>query len=132
MNSSSPLFKVVGTVACSYDYTTNVYTLGTAVRDISIGASFPNLDAAKAFAGQFPKSYGLRCYTLYSSLSAASPSTGVVELRATLAADGVNGGRNETGVARARKFLAKVPYEFKQIEKIQNPATVEQLKALLA
>lgn len=76
-------------------------------------ATFPagtTPDEAAEWVAQFPKSLRIRLTTLtrpadgsYRNGSEVVPAAAI---HASLLADGVNGGRNETGIARARKALA--------------------------
>lgn len=60
-------------------------------------------EASAILAGfGFPKSVGLRASIMYAQRGVV-PTVGMT---AYLIADGVNGGRNETGIARYRRFVA--------------------------
>jgi hypothetical protein len=62
--------------------------------------------AAEAIVALFPKSAGLVASTCREYLPAGTKTWGYIMGRAALAKDGVNGGKNETGIKRYRS-LAK-------------------------
>lgn len=90
----------------AYDYTTATY--GELDLDqpyhAKVEAVVATLEDAQAIVAQFPKSAGLRAATLYGD---PEGRTGFVSLTVKLAANGVTGERNETGVKRLRSFLKK-------------------------
>lgn len=85
----------------------------------------PTKADALRIAAEFPKSYGVRGYYV-----SGDTEWGGISISAHLSADGANKGKNEGGIARMRKFLAKVPHEF-DVRLISNAASVDQLKAIV-
>ncbi len=75
-----------------------------------ISAFFPNDEAAEAFEALFPKSVKVKRSTFSQSVRENGQYVGTTitptrSVYANLAADGVNGGRNETGIRRVRRAL---------------------------
>lgn len=68
---------------------------------VSIALELPTLEDAQAFVAKFPKSYGMHATTLVSN----GMRKGYVTFRAALLKNGVNGGKNETGIGRYRKVM---------------------------
>lgn len=74
------------------------------------------IEAAQALAAQFPKGAKVSANP-HGCSQADGTVTGLVNFRVTLQADGVNGGKNETGVKRYRAFrkglaALNIPAEF--------------------
>lgn len=67
---------------------------------VEISAIVPTVDAAREIAGTFAKSIGVKA----TSLHRADGHYGYLFMRVKLWADGSNGGRNETGIARYQRF----------------------------
>lgn len=87
---------------------------------------FPTVAAAEEFAAKFPKSCGLR---VGGGCDADGTRYGVVTTHVNLYADGVNGGVNETGVKRLKRFLRDTPFVVKM--NAGNSATPEKITAEL-
>lgn len=71
------------------------------------------VETAKEIAARFPKSYGVKATTLtrpidHTNLDLGWERVGYVLAQAYLDSDGVNGGKNETGLARFAKIEAKL------------------------
>ncbi len=120
---NSPTFKVVAALERSRDGKSNTDELMFIVAD----ASFVTEQDARAFAALFPKSYGVRS----GNLGGTPGFTGWVSIRATLGSNGVNGGSNEVGLARMKKFLSKLvqlngTWEIKE-ERWLNAASVARV-----
>ena len=74
----------------------------------SIGADLllqADVEGARTLAAQFPKSTKVRALSLTHSSTSGRPVDGFLKFSAQLAADGVNGGRNETGIRRFKSLL---------------------------
>lgn len=94
-----------------------------------IGANsyYKSIEEANIVLNKFPKSYKVKVAKIYST----DPNiSAMVTCSSYLGKDEVNKGKNETGIKRMKSFLKKVSYEFVE-NQILNPATVEQMKALL-
>lgn len=119
----------------------------------TITLDFYTVADAQAFAAEFPKSWKVKPCSLsttelyvterYGSTEGFTivPSSiesryggnitqGTVQQRAELQADGVNGGRNETGIKRLKAFTAKLAemgIELEATTSYRNAGTLEQL-----
>lgn len=67
---------------------------------VEISAIVPTVEAAREIAATFTKSIGVKA----TSLHRADGHYGYLFMRVKLWADGSNGGRNETGIARYQRF----------------------------
>lgn len=65
---------------------------------------FETREEAEAYGAKFPKSLRVKAGPMWSS---ENRTGGYVSLDVTLKATGANGGVNESGIARAAKFLTK-------------------------
>jgi hypothetical protein len=79
---------------------TPVYELPQAA---SVRARVSSLEEAERIAALFPKMIGLRAQTLRLQ---GGEMVGYLSMNVKLAVDGVNGGRNETGIKRLARLLA--------------------------
>jgi hypothetical protein len=75
-------------------------TITTAAGYVTAEAELPSIDDAIAYVIQFPTSPGLKCHYI------AESGRNVVTARIKVAADGANGGQNETGLKRLAKIRA--------------------------
>lgn len=99
-----PIFQVYGAVESSYSFETKQYTLTDTLTFVEASACFTTAEEARAYAAQFPKSYGV----VGTSLSGSPEFSGYVTIKASLSRDGINHGKNEAGIARVRKFVKKL------------------------
>lgn len=109
------------------------YTQDGQVAAVRVMANVDTPEQAAAIAATFPKwlkVIGTHC-SGWRGESKDYTTWGIVSFQASLTTDGVNKGINETGLKRLKRFLSLVPYRFYAYE-ISNPATPEQLKALIA
>lgn len=85
-------------------YMTTEYSQGGPGRPASYAFHLEaaNVEEARELAARFPKSCGMKAGTLWT----AEGARGWVSCQATLQADGVNRGVNETGLRRYRAVLA--------------------------
>lgn len=121
-------FEVTGSVPYSYSHITKALTLSAEVSSVLVFGEFPTAEEAKAFAAQFPKSWKV----VGAQISGGKPGvSGFVSCRAGFGESKTHGAQNETGLARIRKFLARVPHQFVTDSRIGNAATAEQLEAFL-
>lgn len=114
----NPVFEVSGAIINGQVHAVEVY------------GDFPSVAEAEAFAKRLPKSWRVRgggCS--YVTDEGQMAIKGIVIFRADLLADGVNKGKNETGIGRARKFLAAI--EWKTVSRYTNAATDEQIREAL-
>jgi hypothetical protein len=79
-----------------------------AAQHVEITAKCSTVEAAREIAALFPKSMKVRATTLTSYATGEAVVTGIICFRAGLRSDGVNGGRNETGIKRYRSLVAKL------------------------
>jgi hypothetical protein len=82
------------------------YNSAGQVAAYEVTALVEDLAAAQAIVAQFPKSAGIWATECREYLATGTKVWGYVSGRAALAKDGVNGGKNETGIKRYRS-LAK-------------------------
>ncbi len=102
-----------------------------------VTAIVESLERAREIAAQFPKSYGMRAKTLsgsgpdYTDADGRRITKGYLELHAKLAADGVNRGVNESGIARLRRTLSKIErlgYAFEYQTNWKNSISLARLE----
>lgn len=102
-------------------------------QDVRFNALFSTREAAEEFAATFPKSAKFQVQRLDGPDSATRY---IVESKAILAADGVNGGRNETGIKRYNSILRNaaklnVPVEFSAGNAVNAYLSLEDLEAAI-
>ncbi len=97
----------------------------------NIYRNFATADEAAGFAAQFPKSMRLHTAILCGFEDGTAYRVGV---SVTLDANGANGGVNETGIKRARRFLTALIDSGTTITyaQISNGSTVEEFLAATA
>ena len=127
----TPHFVVRGSVEYSYDYAAKKHNLTDKVQWIRATREFATKEEAAAFAATLPKSCKIRGSSISGHVGDAWACWGWISCDVSLTKDGVNGGVNEGGIARVRKFLSKVDYKIETDSRIANPATVEQIKQVL-
>jgi len=105
----------------------------TLIWRIEVNADFATRADAQAYAATLPKALKLKAggVTNYTVDCTQSFETGRVFASYHLSADKVNGGVNETAIARLRKVLARVPHTFVETYG-GNSATVAQLQQFVA
>lgn len=85
---------------------------------IEFNLEVPTLQEAREIASAFPKWLKVKAWTItygeYSGSDHPRGEFGVVHLEARLLSDGANGGVNETGIKRARKFASMVGFAYKR------------------
>ncbi len=79
-----------------------------AVSHARIDGGFPTVEAAREFVATLPKF--IKAKTAGVHHGDGRPNSGCVWLHVNIEADGVNGGVNEIGMKRLRKFLSLVSY----------------------
>lgn len=84
-------------------FTIKAYTQHGRPSWVEVTAHVQTKELAAEIAAQFPKSVNVRGQGMNWGL--AGITTGWVSFRATLAANGVNGGRNETGIRRYHNLI---------------------------
>lgn len=100
-------------------------------------------EGSREFAAQFPKSLrvmGTALSTQYNYLDPACQNTGrvtvgYVKFQAKLYEDGVNGGKNETGIKRLKSFVkhcARLGIELQFTMPYTNSRTEDEYNELLA
>lgn len=98
---------------------------------VEVVAYTDQLEDAQIIAAQFPKSSGVKAGTL----SSCGRIYGRISLIAKLHTDGVNGGKNETGIKRYRTFRRAsmtLGYDFEWSTPYSNSVTEETLDASIA
>ena len=90
---------------------------GTAVpQDATVEAVFGTVEEAAAWVATQPKALGLRATTLTSYIDGPAGRTvnfvGYIQGRAILIANGINGGKNETGIKRMNRWIKDLNIEF--------------------
>lgn len=110
-----PIFEVTG------------YVQDGEVFSIEARATTTTRARAVAIAASFPKSLRVSGY----GVTGMGSEFGGVSLRVSLSASRNNKGANEGGIDRLRRFLARVAHEFRGNSAIGNPATPEQLRAIV-
>ena len=119
------IFKVTGTTITTWIDGRPTRTPGT-FQTIKAELETETLEQAKEIAADFPKSYKVKV----GCLATGTSTRGYIEIIARLTSDDTNGGKNETGINRFRKFLNKASHTFDQSSCL-NHATPEELKSLL-
>lgn len=82
-----------------------------------------------AEVAKFPKSLKVKSYTLYA-IRGLVPDVSIISLRVRTNPNGVNGGKNESGISRVRKFLSIVDWQYKPL--YGNSMTKEEFERRIA
>ncbi|HIJ51514.1 MAG TPA: hypothetical protein HPP54_10795 [Nitrospinae bacterium] len=127
-SNSNKTFTVTGFTKCRYSDTGKPERTPGVFSRIEAELTTQNPEEAKEIAKSFPKSYQVRGSGVRPL--DGSPAWGSVRIRAELSGDGVNGGKNESGIKRFKRFLTKVPHVFAEPTAL-NFATIKELNDLL-
>ena len=114
--TSTPALRLSVTAVTEYvngDFVPNFDRIQSA----TVGAQVTDLETAKEIAALFPKMVGLTATTLSGSREG---NTGYLHFSVKLAKDGVNGGKNETGIKRLQRLLAVAAKNGLAVEYVAN------------
>lgn len=92
----------------------SIWSNQTTISKIELAAGFKTFEEAEAFVTKFPKSCGLKATTI----GGCDQGNGWVRCEIRFAKDGVNGGKNETGIKRFKSIV-------KNAEKLGVPLFAE-------
>ncbi len=119
MKTSETLFDIYG------------FTKDEQVTHIEVAAEVETTKDADEVVVIFPKSIGLKSCHLGRCVNGKYVKVGYVTMRVQLAKDGVNGGKNESGIKRIKRFLKLANHQFVMKES-GNAATKEQIEAAIS
>ena len=100
--------------------------------------NFDGIELAKEIAAMFPKSvkmYATKLATYTPGDYSDRFTVGLVNMEATLVANGVNGGKNEAGIKRVRSFMKnaeKLGFKTEYKMPYTNSLTEAEFRALIA